>query len=114
MTPKSMWEILVPTVRPNSGGKKFFTTRFHRTWDARVRAITGGLTIMGPVRGQWVSFDGTLFKERMIPVRILCSEEELGVIMQMTCNQYKQEAVLAYKVSDAVKMYNHPTRRNKS
>lgn len=114
MSPKYMWEILVPTVRPNTSGKKFFTTRFHRTWDARVRAITGGLTIMAPSKGQWVSPEGTLFKERMIPVRIVCTEAEIGTIMRMTCDQYEQEAVLAYKVSDSVLMYNHPTRRNKS
>ena len=109
-----MWEILVPTVRPNTDGTKFFTTRFHRTWDKRVRAISGGLTIMAPSKGQWVSPSGELFKERMIPVRIVCTQNEIAQIMRMTSEQYEQETVLAYKVSDQVLMYNHPSIRNKS
>jgi len=97
-----MWEILVPTVKPNTDGTKFFTTRFHRVWDAKVRSISHGLTIMTPSKGQWVSPHGTLFVERMIPVRIIASREEVQEIVRMTAEYYSQEAVLCYKVSDEV------------
>lgn len=99
---KSMWEILVPTVRPNSGGKKFFRTRYHKVWDQKVRSITGGLTILPPGKGQWVSPHGTLFTEKMIPVRLLASREEIEQIVDFTLVYYHQEAVLCYKVSDEV------------
>lgn len=46
---KGMWEILVPT-KSNEG--KPFRTRYHRVWDAKVREISGGLTILPVVKGQ--------------------------------------------------------------
>ncbi len=101
-TDRGMWEILVPTVKPNTDGTKFFTTKYHRRWDAKVHAITGGLTIMPPTKGQWVSPSGTVFIERMIPVRIVATESEIHAIIDMTLEFYEQEAVLCYKVSDRV------------
>jgi hypothetical protein len=95
----SLWEILVPTVL-NDGTP--VRTRYHRVWDARVRAISKGLTIMPPAKGQWVSPDGELFIERMIPVRIVASREEIEAIIDMTMAYYKQLAVLCYKISDTV------------
>ncbi len=97
-----MWEILVPTVVPNTNGTKFFRTRYHRVWDQKVRAITGGLTIMSPSKGQWVSPTGVLFVERMIPVRIVADRQQIEQIIDMTLEYYSQEAVLCYKVSDEV------------
>lgn len=97
----SMWEILVPTERRVSPGK-FYTTRYHRVWDAKVRAITDGLTILTPAKGQWVSPDGELFSERMIPVRIMGTREQLEAIIDMTMVYYDQLAIMCYKLSDEV------------
>lgn len=91
-----MWEIFVPTVS-NEG--KPFRTRYHRVWDAKVREISGGLTILRPAVGQWEDSDGSLFKERMIPVRIMCTRDEIESIIDITMNYYDQKAVLAYCVS---------------
>tara|TARA_S200002703_G_scaffold149892_1_gene147844 strand:+ start:955 stop:1194 length:240 start_codon:yes stop_codon:yes gene_type:complete len=68
-------------------------------WDEKVRSIAGGLTILKPAVGQWVSPDNELFKERMIPVRIMCTREEIKQIIDYTIKYYEQEAVLAYCVS---------------
>lgn len=92
-----LWEILVPTVS-NEG--KPYRTRYHRVWDAKVRDITGGLTIMAPAKGQWKSPDGELFIERMIPVRIACSREQIDVIIDLTMKYYDQLAVMAYRISE--------------
>jgi len=94
-----LWEILVPTVR-NDG--KPFRTRYHRVWDQKVRAISGGITIMPVAKGQWVSPDGALFQERMIPVRIVATRAQIEAIVDITLRYYDQLAVLAYKVSDEV------------
>ena len=129
MTPKMMlWEILVPTERRDSpkrmsellGSLKsslgvdetslvdkvlhpgYYSTRFHKVWDNKVRAITGGLTVMGPVRGQWVSGDNVLFNERMIPVRIMATRDQINEIADMTLEYYDQLAVMCYKISDEV------------
>lgn len=95
------WEILVPTIR-NSG--KPFTLKFHRVWDKKVRAITGGLTIVQPVKGQWVAPCGTLFNERMIPVRVMANADQMEKIADFTAAYYEQQAILWYRVSDCVRL----------
>ena len=102
---KQLWEILVPTVR-NDG--RPIRTRFHRVWDAKVRAISGGMTILTPARGQWVSPSGELFAERMIPVRIMATTEEIEAIADETARYYEQLAVMFYKVSDEVRIKHYP------
>lgn len=99
---KEMWEILVPTARRLEPGK-YYTTRYHRVWDEKVREITGGLTVMVPAIGQWVNpTTRELFKERMIPVRIMATREEIDQIVDLTLKYYNQLAVLCYKISDEV------------
>ena len=96
---KNLYEILVPTV---SNDGKPFHTRFHRVWDQKIRAIAGGLTIFTPAKGQWVSEDKELFIERMIPVRIMCSSEEIKMIAKITKEYYSQLRVMYYRVSEEV------------
>jgi len=99
---KKMWEILVPTERRLKPGK-YYTTRYHKVWDTKVRSITGGLTVMTPARGQWVNpSTGELFNERMIPVRIIASRIEIEKVIDFTLKYYDQLAVLCYKISDEV------------
>lgn len=98
-----LWEILVPTVR-NDG--RPIKTRYHRVWDAKIREISGGLTIMSPAKGQWVAPNGELFAERMIPVRIIATEDQINQIIDLTMKYYDQEAVLAYQISNNVILRN--------
>lgn len=105
---KMLWEILVPTqmFRPATTSTpdlmRPIRTRYHRVWDEKVREITGGLTIMRPAVGQWVSESKQLFIERMIPVRIACTRAQLDTIIKFTLEYYNQEAVFAYLVSEVV------------
>lgn len=59
---------------------------------------------MPVAKGQWVDVEGDerLYVERMIPVRIACSDEDLSKIIDMTIEYYDQIAVMAYLVSDEV------------
>lgn len=98
-TSRGLWEILVPTVR-NDG--RPFRLRYHRVWDEKVKAISGGLTIVAPVRGTWVSSEDETFKERMIPVRIMCSRDEIMEIARMSKKYYEQIAIMVYLVSSEV------------
>lgn len=106
-----LWEILVPTIRPNG---KPFRTRYHRVWDAKVREITNGLTILPVSKGHWISPAGELFVERMIPVRIVASRQQIEDIINLTIKYYEQEAVLAYKMSDEVILQHRLTKPKKS
>lgn len=100
---KYLWEILVPTMMFNIHGKLVpVRTRHHRVWDEKVRKISGGLTILTPAKGQWVSPSGTLFAERMIPVRIMCTEQEIDKISDLTAKHYNQEAIMYFRISDKV------------
>lgn len=93
---KLLWQILVPTVS-NEG--KPYRTRYHRVWDRKVWEVSGGLTITPPVVGQWVNNEDILFKERMIPVQIACTEAEIITIAEMTKKYYSQEKVFVYLLS---------------
>jgi len=94
-----LWEILVPA--SNNKDLKF-TYEHHKEWDAFVKKITGGVTIMKTAKGQWVSPIGKLYIDRMIPCRIVCNEQQISDIIDFTIEHYNQEAVLAYRVSTNV------------
>lgn len=93
-----MWEILVPA----SNKTQEFTYDHHKAWDEFVIHVSGGITIMKTVKGEWVSPDNVRFKDRMIPVRVKCTRKQMQRIIKFTINHYQQEAVLAYKLSDEV------------
>lgn len=97
MEVKCLWEILVPTM---SNDGKPFRTRYHKVWDSKVRELTNGLTILTPAKGQWISPSGELYAERVIPVRILCTRDEIEKVVDLTMVYYNQLAILAYKISD--------------
>jgi len=93
---KKLWEILVP------GGYGF---NHHAIWDSKVMDIAGGLTVLRPLKGRWVSPDGEVFKEPMIPVRIMCTDKQIVKIADMTMEHYGQQSVMVYKLSDEVFQY---------
>ena len=95
-----VWEILVP--RQFNDGRPV-RTRFHKVWDKRVMALTGGLTVMPPnISGKWIAPDGLVFAESMIPVRIVCDEETMETIAEYTKAHYEQIKVMYYCVSEQV------------
>ena len=94
---KRMWMVLVPTIR-NDG--RPIRLRFHRVWDEEVKKITGGLTINPPVKGVWLSEEGDEYRERMIPVSIMATREQIARICEYTKTYYEQIEVLAYEVGD--------------
>jgi len=94
-----LWEILVPA--SNNKDLKF-SYEHHKEWDEFVKGISGGITIMKTAKGEWVSPDGKLYIDRVIPCRIVCDEEQINEIVDFTIDHYKQEAVLAYRISTKV------------
>lgn len=101
-----LWAILVPTQKNIPTGKnnqnKFYTLRYHRLWDAKVREISGGLTILSAAKGNWISKEGQLYVERMIPVQIACTREQIEEIADLTAKHYQQKAIFFYLVSSEV------------
>jgi hypothetical protein len=99
-----LYEILVPTVS-NEG--KPFRTRYHRVWDEKVRQITGGLTVLSPVKGYWTATSDTVYREKMIPVRIACNINQIQQIADMTAKYYNQKAIMYYLISTHVIIKNY-------
>jgi hypothetical protein len=106
---RKLWEILVPTTmdrtRKDGSIKKAAPIRikYHKQWDEKVKAIAGGLTILGVARGHWIDdLFAEEFVERMIPVRISCTADEIAEIAEITAEHYNQRAVMYYKLSDEV------------
>ena len=98
---KLLWEILIPKF---SNDGKEFEIEFHKKWDKKIGKISGGLTILRTAKGHWINPDKKLFSEEMIPVRIYCSEKEIGKIMKFTLEHYTQDAVFCYLVSNKIKI----------
>jgi hypothetical protein len=94
----SLFEILVPTIRSNG---KPIRTRCHKAWDSKVRDIAGGLTIMSPVKGEWV-YEGDVYRERVIPVRIMCNSEQISQIVKFSLSHYDQLAIMYYEITNNV------------
>lgn len=109
--PVKLWEILVPTqTNPDEDGNtRPIRVRQHRVWDEMVKQITGGLTITPPIKGVWIDQsdpDKTEYRERMIPVRIACTEDQIRAIAKQTAKFYDQLAVMVCLVSDQTIFYD--------
>ncbi len=98
---KTLWEILIP-VHSNEGKK--FPLKYLKKWDEKARALSGGLTILKTGKGQWISPEGKTFHDKMIPVRVYCTEKQIDDLIQFTIKYYHQEAVMAYQISTNVKI----------
>lgn len=106
-----LFEILIPCVKNNGKPVK---TKQHKEWDRRVRRITGdGLTVLPPIKGQWVSPSGELFADRMIIVRIIATYSQMEIISDMTAQFYDQEAVMFFELSNEVIIKKYPENRTK-
>ena len=97
-----MWEILVPT-QTNAG--KPIRKRQHKEWDSRVMRISDGMTVLMPTKGKWRNPNNVHYNERMIPVRISCTRDQLMQILAMTKKFYDQEKIMAIKISEEVILY---------
>lgn len=69
-----MWEILVPYTS-NAGVR--YEHSHHQKWDREVQKIAGkdGITIQTRSKGKWTSPKNEVFEEKMIPVRLVATEE---------------------------------------
>ncbi len=76
----------------------------HQVWDKYVTDLIGGQTRFKKAHGQWLNEVRLLFSEEMIPVGIYCDEKTLDQIIGFTIDHYQQEAVLAYELSNNVKL----------
>lgn len=67
-------------------------------------SLTGGVSVFKPLTaGKWVNPENKeLVVERMIPVRIVCTEAEIQKIINFTLKFYEQDAVIAYEISSRV------------
>jgi len=96
---QELLEILVPASNNKS---QEFSYEHHKEWDEFVKNLTGGVTIMRTAKGEWISPDGQLYIDRIIPCRIVCNEEQINKIIDFTIEHYNQEAILAYRISTNV------------
>lgn len=94
-----MWEVLIPTTYEDTG--KPVKTRHHKVFDKKCHEISGGSTILPVAKGYWLD-SGMLYQDRVIPVRIICSETQVNEIIDFAIKHYRQLAILAYRISDRV------------
>ena len=98
---------MVPTIYGDT--EKPIRTKHHKNWDAYVRKITGGLTICSVSKGQWLDRNKKLWEERIIPVQVACSEDQIEKIIKFTLSHYRQKAVMYCVLSEEVKIVQNET-----
>lgn len=98
-----LYEILIPT-QFELGPKNKIRTKHHKKWDEYVRKISGGLTIFRPAKGQWIHKE-KLYEDRVIPVRVACTKQQLDKILKFTKCHYRQIQILCYTISEEVIFY---------
>jgi len=106
-----LWLIFVPRDKPpffQPGKKRHFSTKYHRMWDQQVMALTGGMTIFLPSKGRWVSPEGVLYHEDMIPVILSCTAEKMVEVCNLTAKHYGQIAVPKWKLGDDAVIISYP------
>lgn len=91
-----LYEILVPTIYGDT--LKPIRTKHHKNWDIVVKKLSGGLTILTPGKGVWV-YEGETYSERVIPVRIMCTDDTMKKVVDFTLKHYRQKAVMYYVLS---------------
>jgi hypothetical protein len=64
-----------------------------------------------PTSGDETAPEGELFAERMIPVRICCTEVEIEKIADLTAAYYMQQAIMFYRVSDKVQIKHYDKKK---
>jgi hypothetical protein len=94
-----LYQILVPSRNKDDAE---ILPSYHQVWDEKVREIAGGLTILSDAKGKWTSPDGKAVFEKMIPVLISCTPDQIEVIIDFTLEYYEQQAVFAFKMTDDV------------
>ena len=95
-----LFEILVPC----SFNGKPTRTKHHQEFDKYVHRLSGGLTIFRPAIGYWHNNEKVLIRERMIPVRVFCSQKSLNKILSFAIKHYNQDVIMAYEISNNVIM----------
>ncbi len=94
-----LYEILVPCEYEDT--KTYVSTKHHREFDKFVLRITNGITILKPTKGVWIN-EGITYEDRVIPVRIACSEEAILKIAKFALTHYRQISVMYYELSNNV------------
>lgn len=95
----TLFEILVPTKFEDTG--KPVRLAHHREWDRVILRVSGGMTIVRSAIGRWVD-NNHLYEDRVIPVRIACTDKQMKEIAVFTKSHYRQIAVMYYRLSDDV------------
>lgn len=106
MSDKALWQIMVPC---NFNDGKPVRTRHHKEWDRQIQNILSqkGMTIHTPGKGKWTNpKDGTTYVDRVIPVTLIASKDEMEKIAGITLKHYKQLAVLYFKISSETYIVN--------
>lgn len=95
MSKAGMWTILVPHIKNGF--------ELHQKFDDYVIDIAGGLSVLMPtIKGKWQSKQKDLFIERMIPVNVYCTKEQMKSIVGFAAKHYNQKAICYWLAAEEV------------
>jgi hypothetical protein len=95
-----LWQILIPTM--DNEGHVFLSKDYDDFANKIIKELgISGLTILPRGTGYWVGSGKQVQQEPMIPILIGCMEHEIQIATKLVAEQFKQNAVAYWKVSDS-------------
>ncbi len=109
------FEILIP-VAPNKGEPTtdemyakldfnkdgtIFNKAHHGTFIRKVLTVAGGYSWLPEIDGAWVNSHCEVVKEKMIPIRVACTDENIKEIASFAKQHYEQEAIFVLEIGTA-------------
>lgn len=95
----NLYEIFVPVC---DNKQNVYDLDFHHEWDKKILKISNGLTILRSQKGSWLSQEGEIYKEEVIPIRIAATHEQILQIMDITAEHYSQKAMFCRHIPGEV------------
>lgn len=93
----NLYEILIPVA--NNDGKEF-PEKYRQAFIDFIGILVGGVTVYPVVDGQWYEGENR-YAEKMIPVRINCTDKEIDAIAWEAKKTFEQKKIFVATIGTA-------------
>lgn len=98
---ETTFDVILKTCENNFDRGWIFTTKHHRIFYKFILNLSKGYSVLNELEGVWQNEKGTIYQEKMIPVRIACTDEQIKEIAEFAKAHYEQEAIFVLELGTA-------------
>lgn len=95
------FDVILKTCENNFDRGWLFTAKHHRIFYKFILNLSKGYSVLSELEGVWQNEKGTIYQEKMIPVRIACTDEQIKEIAEFAKTHYEQEAIFVLELGIA-------------